>query len=54
VVYGSVGALIGGLMGSTISSETWAPVVWHRESSLTAPAGTGVGIRWTPPSGRQR
>jgi hypothetical protein len=54
VVYGSVGALIGGLMGSTISSETWAPVVWHRESSRTAPAGTGVGIRWTAPLGRQR
>lgn len=54
VVYGSLGALIGGLMGSTISSETWAPVVWHQESSRTAPAGTGVGIRWTPPSGRQR
>jgi hypothetical protein len=46
VVYGSLGALIGGLMGSTIYSETWAPVVWQRASSLTAPAGMGVGVRW--------
>jgi hypothetical protein len=49
IAFAPAGAIIGGLVGSMIYSEEWAPVVWPGGRVVLAPAGTGVGIRWSPP-----
>jgi hypothetical protein len=43
------GALIGGLLGSTIYSEEWVPVIWPIGRVTAAPTGTGLGLRWSLP-----
>ena len=49
IAFAPAGAIIGGLVGSMIYSEEWAPVTWPGGRVVLAPAGTGVGIRWSPP-----
>lgn len=49
MLFAPAGALIGGLFGASIYTEEWAPVAWPGGRVVLAPAGTGVGIRWSPP-----
>lgn len=55
MVYAPVGAVIGGLIGSMIYTEQWAPVAWYRSATASGPAGIGVGVRRSlPPLDRGR
>lgn len=50
IVYAPVGAALGGLIGSMIYTERWAPVVWYRTATSTSAAGRGIGLRWALPT----
>ena len=55
IAFAPAGAIIGGLVGSMIYTEQWAPVVWSRSASSTSAAGRGIGLRWAlPPLDRGR
>lgn len=55
IVYAPLGAALGGLIGSMIYTERWAPVVWYRAATSSGAAGTGIGLRWAlPPLDRGR
>jgi hypothetical protein len=55
IVFAPTGALIGGLLGSMIQAEEWAPVGWRHARIVLAPAGLGGGLGWALPRlGRSR
>ena len=55
ILFAPVGAVLGGVIGSMIYTEQWAPVVWYRSATSTSAAGTGLGVRRAlPPLSRGR
>ena len=55
ILFAPAGAVLGGVIGSMIYTERWAPVVRYRSATSTSAAGTVIGLRWAlPPLDRGR